>query len=182
MIDPFGVPPESTFKLAKRLHSLERKNISFYDNRKKGARFVFEALEKYCEKNLHSTKLHYVQGVDPGVPAPEILLTRMRETNGVILGVGDCGSCSYALIKTTLAMEKGGIPTVTVITKPFVPLVSSVLSADEASSIPLIVLETDFALGNLRQDEIERVLEPFEEEIFFSLQESTVKISSAHRS
>jgi hypothetical protein len=179
LVNAFGAPRDSNFKPANRLSSLEGRTISFYDNRKKGVKLVFDVLKKYCERNFPSTDLVYVQGVDPGLPAPEILLTRIRETEGVILGVGDCGSCSYALARTSIAVENSRIPSATIITRPFLQLVSSVLSADGATSIPIIVLDTEFAVGNLNNEGTENLLKAYEDEIFYSLQERPVKVVNA---
>lgn len=123
MIDPTATPTESTpaAALAARPRTLEGRTVGLLANTKTNAEAMLDAVGSLLSER------HGVAGfvrrkklsiTDP-VPA-DILSDLTDRCDVVVVGVGDCGSCSASAIADGLAVEAAGIPAVVICTEAFV--------------------------------------------------------------
>jgi hypothetical protein len=79
----------------------------------------------------------------------------IRACQAVVVGIGTCGSCTRWVLKDAVALERAGVPTVSLYTEAFAAL-SAILSTSEGMpSLPTIVLP--HPLNPLPDDEIRSV-------------------------
>ncbi|MGO2110267.1 MAG: UGSC family (seleno)protein [Pseudoclavibacter sp.] len=100
--------------------SLEGLRIGVLENTKRNASQILNALadglgEKYELGGIvRRTKRQFA------MPFSEEQLQELRDSvDVVIIGVGDCGSCSAAAVADGIALESNGIPTAVIVTDVF---------------------------------------------------------------
>jgi hypothetical protein len=122
MIDPTARPASQTRAtiLAARKADLRGSKVGLLANVKRNAEQFLDDVGALLQQE------HGVAGVvrrkkksitDP-VP-PEILADLVAECDVVVVGVGDCGSCSASAVADGLALEAAGIPAVVVCSDAF---------------------------------------------------------------
>ncbi len=122
MIDPTARPASQTraTALAGRKPDLRGSKVGLLANVKRNAEQFLDDVGALLQQD------HGVAGVvrrkkmsitDP-VP-PDILAELVAECDAVVVGVGDCGSCSASAVADGLALEAAGIPAVVVCSDAF---------------------------------------------------------------
>ncbi len=122
IMDPTGqaTRAEGALQLAHRPESLSGSTVGLLDNGKQNAgRFVEELgkvlVERYGVGNVVLRKKPVAT-----VDAPSELLSDLHDSAElVVIGVGDCGSCSAAAVADGIALERLGTPTAVVCTESF---------------------------------------------------------------
>jgi hypothetical protein len=122
MIDPTARPASQTraTALAARKPDLRGSKVGLLANVKRNAEQFLDDVGALLQQE------HAVAGVvrrkkmsitDP-VP-PDMLADLVAECDAVVVGVGDCGSCSASAVADGLALEAAGIPAVVVCSDAF---------------------------------------------------------------
>jgi hypothetical protein len=75
--------------------------------------------------------------------------------DAVVVGIGTCGSCSRWVVHDAIALERRGVPTVSLFTKVFEPLARTVSASDGMPDLPLVILP--HPLNPLPDQEIHRI-------------------------
>jgi hypothetical protein len=106
---------------ARRPSSLNGARVGLLINTKQNARPFLEEVgrlltEKYDVTLTERTKVNFA------VPEPdEVIKELVADSDVVITGVGDCGSCSAAAAADGVVLETAGVPVAAIITESFIP-------------------------------------------------------------
>jgi hypothetical protein len=142
MLDPRAAPPAGAPAVVNaQLLSLIGVPIAVIDNSKpRFDLFVKALLEELCDS----------YGSVPGVSlrktnatnyAPDEWYDLVSEQGGaVIVGWGDCGSCSTYSFLDGAAFVRRGVPTVVVISEAFTTLISMLAESQGLENVPRLVL------------------------------------------
>ena len=122
IMDPTGQSArvEGAMRLAARPADLSGKTVGLLDNGKQNAgRFVDELGKVLVERYGIGAVVVRKKPVAT-VDAPAELLEELHgAADLVVIGVGDCGSCSAAAVADGIALERLGTPTAVVCTESF---------------------------------------------------------------
>jgi hypothetical protein len=124
ILDPTGTVT-STGKpaavLAPRLSSLQGKRVGLLINTKMNARPFLEEVGRLLQERYDVTLTERTK-VNFAVPEPEDVIKELAaETDAIVTGVGDCGSCSAAAAADGVVFEAAGVPVAAIITDSFIP-------------------------------------------------------------
>jgi hypothetical protein len=125
ILDPTGSVKSKTATAAapraRRPASLNGARVGLLINTKQNARPFLEEVgrlltEKYDVTLTERTKVNFA------VPEPdEVIKELVADSDVVITGVGDCGSCSAAAAADGVVLETAGVPVAAIITESFIP-------------------------------------------------------------
>jgi hypothetical protein len=125
ILDPTGSVTSkvatATAPRASRPVSLTGARVGLLINTKQNARPFLEEVgrlltEKYDVTLTERTKVNFA------VPEPdEVIKELVADSDVVITGVGDCGSCSAAAAADGVVLEAAGVPVAAIITESFIP-------------------------------------------------------------
>jgi hypothetical protein len=123
ILDPTGTVTTSAAKptaaRASRRASLEGARVGLLINTKTNARPFLDEVgrlltEQYGVTVTKRTKTNFA------VPEPEDIIKELaRESDVVVTGVGDCGSCSAAAAADGVVLEAAGVPVAVIVTDSF---------------------------------------------------------------
>lgn len=119
-LDPTGLASTGTTPPARRLASLRGKRLGLLDNGKTNAvKFLEMVAEILVERyGVGSVKMFHKAALSK--PAkPETIAELVAESDFVVTGIGDCGSCSTNSVHDAIEMEKLGVPAVAICTEAF---------------------------------------------------------------
>jgi hypothetical protein len=106
---------------APRLASLQGKRVGLLINTKMNARPFLEEVGRLLQERYDVTLTERVK-VNFAVPEPEDVIKELAsESDAIITGVGDCGSCSAAATADGVVFEAAGVPVAAIITDSFIP-------------------------------------------------------------
>ncbi|WP_369138808.1 UGSC family (seleno)protein [Modestobacter versicolor] len=123
IIDPTVGPPgdaRSRTALAPRPGDLSGLRLGLLVNTKRNAAEFVEEVTSVLSSQHGMTPV--MTRTKPSIvhPAPDEMVAELREAcDVVVVGVGDCGSCSASAIADGLQLEKAGVPTVVVVSDAF---------------------------------------------------------------
>jgi hypothetical protein len=122
MIDPTAGPASRTRAtvLAARKPDLRGSRVGLLANVKRNAEQFLDEVGALMEREHGAAGLvrRKKQSITDPVP-PDILADLVAECDIVVVGVGDCGSCSASAVADGLALEAAGIPAAVVCTDAF---------------------------------------------------------------
>ena len=122
IMDPTGqtTRAEGTLHLANRPESLRGRTVGLLDNGKQNAGRFVEELGKVLTERFGIGSVVVRKKPVATVDAPPALLADLHDcAELVVIGVGDCGSCSAAAVADGIALERLGTPTAVVCTESF---------------------------------------------------------------
>ena len=112
--------------LAPRRADLSGLRIGLLENTKHNAALLLEELAGHLERQrgartvLRRTKTAFA------LPMPDELREEfVAECDVVLVGVGDCGSCSAAAVADGIALERAGVPTAVICSDAFITTASA---------------------------------------------------------
>jgi len=124
ILDPTGTVTRSAKPAAvraPRLASLQGKRVGLLINTKMNARPFLEEVGRLLQERYDVTLTVRVK-VNFAVPEPEDVIKELAaESDAIITGVGDCGSCSAAAAADGVVFEAAGVPVAAIITDSFIP-------------------------------------------------------------
>jgi len=125
ILDPTGSvtskAAKATAPRASRPASLNGARVGLLINTKQNARPFLDEVgrlleEKYDVTLTKRTKTNFA------MPEPdEIIKEMVADSDVIITGVGDCGSCSAAAAADGVVLETAGVPVAAIITDSFIP-------------------------------------------------------------
>lgn len=121
MIDPTGsaVATAGPTPLAPRPLDLRGRTVGLLANTKQNAeRFLDEVGELLRDQEIAGIVRRKKLSITDTVP-PDMLAELVEQCHVVVVGVGDCGSCSASAVADGLALEAAGIPAVVICTEAF---------------------------------------------------------------
>ena len=125
ILDPTGTVTTSAAKpaapRAPRLASLDGKRVGLLINTKQNARPFLDEVGRLLEERYGVTLTKRTK-VNFAVPEPENVIKELvADSDVIITGVGDCGSCSAAATADGVVLEAAGVPVAAIITDSFIP-------------------------------------------------------------
>lgn len=121
ILDPTGTTTKAEgFVPAARLTSLRGASLVLVDNGKQNAGVFVAELAELLKQRYGAKVVEIAKKPIATVEAPPELIDELAKTaDAVIIGVGDCGSCSAASVADGVALERLGKPTAVVCTESF---------------------------------------------------------------
>lgn len=138
---------------APRPKSLAGLRIGLLENTKRNADRILAALgEELAARNEVDSLVHLTKTVF-AMPLPVDLVEELiNECDVVVVGVGDCGSCSASAVADGIALERMGIPTAVICTDSFVAPSEAMAGLKGAPEFPF--LRTAHPISNLSDEGI----------------------------
>lgn len=123
MIDPTASPTGETVRippLAGRPDDLRGRTVGMLANTKKNAEQILDSVGALLRREYGVADVVRRKKLSIADPVPDDILAELVEQcDVVVVGVGDCGSCSASAIADGLALEAAGIPAVVLCTEAF---------------------------------------------------------------
>lgn len=144
-----GVPMESP-----RVASLAGLRVGLLENTKRNAAEILDAVGALLASQQGAGTLVRLTKKQFAMPLPDDMLEELRrECDVVVVGVGDCGSCSAAAVADGIALERAGIPTAVICTEAFVATSTAMAALKGRADYPFLV--TEHPVANLGADGID---------------------------
>ena len=128
IIDPTIGPANGhgVFALAARPDSLSGLRVGLLANTKRNAEQFLDEVGKILTEQYGAAAVVARKKPDITNTAPEPMLQDLRTgSDVVVVGVGDCGSCSASAVADGIVLEQSGVPAVVVTTDAFVTSASA---------------------------------------------------------
>lgn len=152
-LDPTGGLEVPTYDLAPRLRTLEGTQLGILDNSKTNAEKFLRMVADLLIDEYGVAELQVVRKEALSKPALEGQLKDLSaQSDFVITGTGDCGSCSTNSVHDGIELEKLGVPAVAICTEVFVPGLEALAGMRGMANYPLAVVP--HPLGVLFDDEL----------------------------
>jgi hypothetical protein len=122
IIDPTIGPADGPgpFSLAARPDSLSGLRIGLLANTKRNAEEFLNEVGRILTEEYGASAVLARKKPDITSTAPEPILDDLRTgSDVVVVGVGDCGSCSASAVADGIVLEQAGVPAVVVATDAF---------------------------------------------------------------
>lgn len=122
ILDPTGqsARAEEALRLAARPADLKGRTVGLVDNGKQNAGVFISQLAEELKARYGVGEVVVRKKPIATLEAPAELLQELSDqTDVVMIGVGDCGSCSAAAVADGVALERLGTPTSVVCTESF---------------------------------------------------------------
>jgi hypothetical protein len=123
MIDPTANPTGATVgipPLAGRPADLRGATVGLLANTKKNAEQILDKVGDLLRRDHGVAQVVRRKKLSITDPVPDdILADLVEQCDVVVVGVGDCGSCSASAIADGLALEAAGVPAVVMCTEAF---------------------------------------------------------------
>jgi hypothetical protein len=116
------------------------KKLTLFDNTKPGADVILD----YLGENLGTSELIRVKK-PAGAPATPKQLQKAAMGEVVILGLGDCGSCSSWVILDAIRLEKLGVPTISICSSSFSDFSHELAKAHGAENLNIVTIQHPIA-------------------------------------
>lgn len=137
---------------ATRPGSLSGLRIGLFENTKRNAAALLDAIgEQLAERDEDITLVRRTKG-QFGMPMSSELMADLRSScDVVVVGVGDCGSCSASAISDGIALEAHGIPSAVVVTEVFEANARAIAALEGAEEYPFLMIPHPFATLSTEQ-------------------------------
>ena len=116
------------------------KKLTLFNNTKPGADVILE----YLGENLAKGDIIRVKK-PAGAPATQDQLAKAAHGEVVILGLGDCGSCSSWVILDAIRLEKLGVPTISICSTSFSDFSHELARAHGAENLSIVKIQHPIA-------------------------------------
>lgn len=114
--------------------------LTLFDNTKPGADVILD----YLGYNLEKPDIIRVKK-PAGAPATQNQLEKAAMGEVVILGLGDCGSCSSWVILDAIRLEKLGVPTISICSTSFSDFSRELAKAHGAEKLSIVEVKHPIA-------------------------------------
>jgi hypothetical protein len=144
---PDSEPRPDIWKLANSPRSLSGLRIGVLDNGKPNAAFVLSCAAERLAADTGATvtvvtkKGPFGMSANAAIPvAPDIFERLCEETDVVLTGLADCGSCTAYSVSDAIELEKVGKPAVVVTTTRFEPIAVTLSKSFGLADVRKLVL------------------------------------------
>ena len=148
---PTSVPDTLPLKLAPRPGTLRGARLALLDNGKEFSDQVLDAVGEVMKREYDVGEVTIWRKGFPAKAAP-FILEMAPSCDVVVNGVGHCGSSSPWSVHDAVALEKEGVPTVTLISRSFCPLGQVVAQRLAYPGLPIVLLP--HPIGDADEDKI----------------------------
>jgi hypothetical protein len=144
VLDPTGQPAEivpASGAGTRVVGGLGGKRIGIVDNRMTGMRPLAGAIERALVAEFEVASVDHWEVPHSIAPDPEVLATIAESCDAAILGLGNCGACTTWECRVSAELRRR-IPTLDVVTEPFVGVARAAFRGLGLPDQPLAVLAT----------------------------------------
>lgn len=155
IIDPTSAQRtvESRTVVSPMLTTLTGKRIGLLENTKRNAAAILDSVGRALDATADVGALVPFTKVGFALPLTDDLISEIeRSCDAVVIGVGDCGSCSASAIADGIALEARGVPTAVICTDAFVTTSEAMAALQGRKEYPFLV--TEHPIANLTADDI----------------------------
>ncbi|MCR2811264.1 MULTISPECIES: UGSC family (seleno)protein [unclassified Microbacterium] len=163
---------------AARPETLAGLRIGLLGNTKRNADSILDAIGARLADRHAQIALIPRTKTQFAMPLPvELVEELIRDCDVVVIGVGDCGSCSASAVADAIALESVGIPTAVICTDAFVQPSSAMAGLKGAPDFPYLL--TAHPIANLTADGVEERGEQLAAQVEARLIGSTRTVAAA---
>ncbi|GAA4415751.1 UGSC family (seleno)protein [Georgenia halophila] len=156
IIDPTGGSRESVTTArsdAPRPDSLDGLRVGLLENGKRNAAQILDAVGEVLVREHGAGVLVRRLKKQFAMPLPDELLEDLvNECDVVVLGVGDCGSCSASAVADGIALETAGTPSAVICTEAFEATSTAMAELKGDPGYPFLL--TGHPVANLTDEQI----------------------------
>jgi hypothetical protein len=136
ILDPTGLTQTAAgtgLTLAPRSDDISGATVVLLENGKQNARLFLEDVGALLrsQHGVGEVKIHRKEVFSTAEP-PEVIDAISAECDVVVMGVGDCGSCSAAAIADGVQFERHGTPAAVICSDAFVATADAMASVQDA--------------------------------------------------
>lgn len=149
------VPPDdvTASAIAPRIRSFTGVTVGIMFNAKLHASTLLSMIaEILCDRFPIKEVLPPVRTEGIYLPSPQQLKALASQADFVLLGLGDCGTCSACSIQVAAEFERLGVPTAAVCTAPFSNAAKAMAARQGMPNYELVTVQ--HPLSSLTQDEL----------------------------
>jgi hypothetical protein len=152
--DPTGTQTaEQAHGLAPALSHVDGLHVGLLDNNKTNAANFLRIVAERLIANFQVGSVSMVAKPALSKPAPDEVLDELESVaDFIVIGIGDCGSCSTCCVHDGIELEKRGVPAVAVCTEAFVPGLTALAAMRGMPDYPYAVVP--HPLGVLADEEL----------------------------
>jgi hypothetical protein len=126
---------------APRQELLEPAVLTLIDNGKPNGRAILGHLADALADELPLARVDLHTKPTSAAPISEATAKELAARSTLVIsGVGDCGGCSSCSLHDAIQLEQLGVPSVVIITEPFVPMVSAFAASLGMPGYPAMVV------------------------------------------
>lgn len=138
---------------APRPQSLAGLRVGLLGNTKRNADVILDAVGAALAERFPVADLVRLTKTQFAMPLPDDLVEELvRECDVVVIGVGDCGSCSASAVADGITMEIAGVPAAVICTEAFETTSRAMAGLKNAPGYPFIL--TAHPIANLSDEQI----------------------------
>lgn len=138
---------------APRPESLAGLRIGLLGNTKRNADVILDAVGAALAERFPVAELVRRTKTQFAMPLPDELIEELvRECDVVVIGVGDCGSCSASAVADGITMEIAGVPAAVIATTAFETTSRAMAGLKNAPEYPFLL--TEHPIANLTAEQI----------------------------
>ncbi|WP_313821166.1 UGSC family (seleno)protein [Citricoccus sp.] len=116
---PGGPATATQSATVPQVDSLRGKRVGLLENTKRNAAALLDALGTGLAETDHVDLVRMTKQ-DFAMPlAPDVVEGIIHDCDVVVIGIGDCGSCSAAAVADGIALEERGVPVAVLCTEAF---------------------------------------------------------------
>jgi hypothetical protein len=155
IIDPTkGARREEEFHGAqlRMTASLNGLRVGLLENKKRNAAVILDAVGKSLE-SMEDISLVRLTKHNFAMPLPDALVDEIKQAcDVVVIGVGDCGSCSASAVADGINLEALGIPAAVICTDAFLVTSQAMAKLQGRADFPFLL--TEHPIANFTVDDI----------------------------
>lgn len=144
MLNPVSPRREGEIKPANRISSIEGQLVGLLHNGKHGGEELLIGIRDRLLEHMPKINFEYRRKPHAAAPA-NFLPSVFGRWKAAVVAVGDCGSCSSWSVYDSIELEKAGIPTVLIVSRPFVAMNHIEAKRLLMPSLSMIVVEHPLA-------------------------------------
>jgi len=138
---------------APRPESLDGLRVALLGNTKRNADVILDAVGAELSERFRLAGLVRLTKTQFAMPLPDELVEELvREADVVVIGVGDCGSCSASAVADGITLEIAGLPAAVICTEAFETTSRAMAGLKNASEYPFLL--TEHPIANLSESQI----------------------------
>ncbi|MGH3756655.1 UGSC family (seleno)protein [Actinophytocola sp.] len=169
----------ATSPLASRPSTLDGKTVGLLFNSKVNADIYLERMQELLDAKY--TGIKFVNRTKPTAtrPTAPALLREVSTCDVVVNAFGDCGSCSSWSVHDGVALERAGVPSISVISEPFGIKVRLEVESWGVPELPVQILP--HPIGQLPRERMRAIADDAFDEVVFALTNEASVVADAYR-
>lgn len=153
-LDPRDTEAQKSTGLALRQVSLDGKVIGLLSNNKFKSEILLRNIAELVKERYSIQNTVEARKSDNRYTAPQEMIEDLASRcDAVIIAVGDCGSCVSCSTVDSLELEKRGVPSVVVVTKPFISQAKAMAKIKGVPDYEYALV--DHPIGSLTTEELQ---------------------------